>query len=551
MAQEAASRPLAFTGLFDQGLVSRRPVGDHGVAGLGPSLPRSADAGPGLARAAPAGPVWSALPLVFEPVLVSHRPCRSSLLSRHERPALGLYAGWGSSVARHPGGHSGDASGLGLAARRGTRGLPVYHAYDLYYASLPMQQKYEASSDEEVRRRVEMSRATIGPHLPYFGSQKGRNLLVIKLESFSSFLINYEVKGQQQVTPFLNELCKESIWGEGEDQAADGGSSDCEFVVLNSLHPASFGPLAYHFAGNDFHGIPHLLAEEGYRTFKAVPWDGAFWNNRTTGVSYGFQEGFYAEDFKEDPDNSVGWGLTDGALYQQLLPIIEQGRKPYMSYVATLMMHHPFAEVGKEREFLKLPREFDGTMMGRYLHLARLRDEHIRQLVTAMKANGSWENTVLVLVGDHRTRMERREYERLEVPVPVHRRDRVLVLIHCPEGAPALRAPRGIGLLDVAPTLIHLFGIDPRRTVFLGRNLLAGPKRAVTRSRAKVIDQEKILYLGTRLEVSPVFDMEADEIVEELKPDPDMYQQGVEELRVSDTLLMGDRVREFIDIEGP
>lgn len=423
-----------------------------------------------------------------------------------------------------------------------SRGLPLYHLYDIYHYRLPRNHKYEPAPEEIIQRRLALSRASVGPGFPGYASQKGRSVMIIKLESFSSFLIDLKVHGQE-VTPFLNQLKNDSIWGQGEDQAYDGGSSDCEFIVLNSLHPASFGPLVYHFAKNRFRGLPHIVAELGYRTWKAVPFDGSFWNNRVSGYSYGFQEGLYEEAFHPDPDNTRGWGLTDKGLFMQLLPMMRQSKKPYLSYVATLAMHHPFASVEPRKKLLRFPEKLDKSMMGRYLQLARLRDEHIRFLCEEMKKDGSWDDTILALVGDHRTRMLSGEYQRVGLDVPSHKRDRVLILIHCPGDQPRLAASRGIGLIDVGPTLLHLLGIEPTKAAFLGKNLLAGPKSAVTR-RGYVTAATKILHLGSKLELSQTFDLAQDKLVE-VEPDSELYRQGLEELQISDTLIIGDRVLDF------
>ena len=44
---------------------------------------------------------------------------------------------------------------------------------------------------------------------PLFGAGKGRNLIIIQVESFQDFVINYEYNGQE-LTPNLNRLLKEN-----------------------------------------------------------------------------------------------------------------------------------------------------------------------------------------------------------------------------------------------------------------------------------------------------------------------------------------------------
>lgn len=70
---------------------------------------------------------------------------------------------------------------------------------------------------------------------PYFGIAEGRNLVVIQIESFQDFVINYEYNGQE-VTPFLNSLIKNdsTYFDNYYQQVGTGNTSDAEFESNNS-----------------------------------------------------------------------------------------------------------------------------------------------------------------------------------------------------------------------------------------------------------------------------------------------------------------------------
>src|SRR5690606_36291758 len=71
----------------------------------------------------------------------------------------------------------------------------------------------------------------------YFGKAKDMNVIYLHLESMQSFLIDYELEGEQ-VTPFLNSLVKNEntmYFDNFYHQTAQGKTSDAEFMLENSL----------------------------------------------------------------------------------------------------------------------------------------------------------------------------------------------------------------------------------------------------------------------------------------------------------------------------
>lgn len=103
-----------------------------------------------------------------------------------------------------------------------------------------------------------------------------------------------------------------------------------------------------------------------------------------------------------------------------------------------------------------------------------------------LKANGLWDNTVLVIYGDHDSGLVKNdselpkfavgnydslEFEQLKKSVPL--------IIHLPGGQMAeVRSEVG-GMTDVTPTLLHLLGIDVEHPYMTGKNLLVGGERFV------------------------------------------------------------------------
>jgi phosphoglycerol transferase MdoB-like AlkP superfamily enzyme len=425
------------------------------------------------------------------------------------------------------------------------RGLVAYHVYDIVQWSRPRLKAPDPVEAQVIERRLRVSRDTVGPRHPHFGSAKGCNVLMMQLESFQDFLIGKEVNGQE-VTPFLNRLREESLYGDALDQTGSGSTSDAMFVMLNSLHPPRGGPFCFLFPTNATRALPRVLSEQGYSTLHVMTYDGAFWNTRVMGDHFGFARQLFSDDLEPARrGEEVGWGLGDAALFERLVPLLKQERQPFFCYVTTTMMHYPFLELRPHQKLLKLPPELEGTMAGRYLQLARFRDSALELLVTRLQEAGLWDNTVLIMSGDHRCRMSSLELRRLEVPEPEPLRNRVPLFLHLPGGRVKGELPSQSGQIDVAPSLLHLLGLPTTGTAHLGRNALAGP-HATGSLYGYISDGKHALWSGESLANSRFASLpEARPLGLEDPLAGQLFQQLDEETRVSDTLLYGDRILEF------
>jgi phosphoglycerol transferase MdoB-like AlkP superfamily enzyme len=424
-------------------------------------------------------------------------------------------------------------------------GLIAYHLYDLLYSVRPRISAPQAVADQVIRQRLALSTETVGPSVPGFGAAAGSNVILIQLESFQSFLIGMKVDGQE-VTPFLNSLRSESLYGDALDQTGAGSSSDAMYIMLNSLHPPSGGPFCFLFPNISSLALPRILRNRGWTTLQVMDYDGAFWNIRAMGENFGFQEHLFSPDLKPPSrGEKVGWSLSDAALFQRLIEILKQRQQPFFAYVITSMMHFPFEELRPHQIPFKLSADLEGTMMGRYVQLARYRDRALELLVHRLKEEGLWDNTTLVLCGDHRARLPEAEYRRMGLPDIEPLRHRVPLFIRLPNGKMQRQLTGLPGQLDVAPTLLHVLGIKDAGQVFLGRNLLAGGHASAS---AYGYISDGVVGLWRRsgqgkdrfLRLSDVKNLP----LTDARYLP-LRQQLDEEMEVTNTLLYGNRILDF------
>jgi phosphoglycerol transferase MdoB-like AlkP superfamily enzyme len=318
-------------------------------------------------------------------------------------------------------------------------------------------------------------RAGVGPD---FGAAAGANLIMVQVESLQTFVIGFEVGGVE-VTPFLNRWTHDALWFSNvTDQTGQGRSSDSELTTQVSMLPLAGGAAAFHFADNDFTGLAEVLAEHGYTTLSAVPYNGAFWNRSRTHPAYGYAESLFVGDFAAG--EHIGWGLSDRDFLHQAAMRLSSTARPFAAYLLTLSLHHPFEGFPSHLETIDVG-PWRGTPFGAYLHTMHFFDASLAAFVADLEREGLADSTVIAVWGDHDAgfpwRFEMAQamgahydkagwYLSQEVPL----------FIRVP-GRSDLRGERRTvaGHTDVAPTLLALLGIDPATYVFIGRNLLGAP----------------------------------------------------------------------------
>jgi phosphoglycerol transferase MdoB-like AlkP superfamily enzyme len=356
-----------------------------------------------------------------------------------------------------------------------------YHAYDAWRFVEGTAMR-PAATETEVQQTTAWfrDRAPLrsGPASPQFGAARGKNLIVIQVESLQDFVIDYRTGGQD-VMPHLRRWSDEAYrFTNVTDQTNEGRTSDAEFVALTSLLPLDHGAVAFRYPGNHYVGFPGVLAQHGYSTLSAVPFEAGFWNRRVLHPAYGFERSLFEPDF--DLTEQIGWGLNDHDFLQQMVRRLEGLPRPFCAWLITLSLHHPFEGFPDRHKVLRLG-DLEGTPFGNYLHTMRFFDQALEDFRQALQRDRLLEDTVLVVFGDHDAGFAHdpalaRRIGVAGTEVGWMLADRVPFFVRLPgqqDGAGwthAIGTPAGQS--DFAPTLLALLGIDAAPLPYVGRNLL-------------------------------------------------------------------------------
>jgi lipoteichoic acid synthase len=342
-----------------------------------------------------------------------------------------------------------------------------------------------------------------------FGAARGRNLIVVQVESLQDFAVDLTV-GNQEVMPHLRRWTADSLrFTNVTDQTSEGRTSDAEFTTMTSLLPLDHGAVAFRFPGNHYTALPGVLVEHGYTTLSAVPFEPGFWNRQVMHPAYGFQNSLFEPDFQMT--EQIGWGLNDHDFLQQIVPRLERLPRPFGAWLITLSLHHPFEAFPEQHKVLKLGT-LEGTSFGNYLHTMHFFDQALEDFRTALARDRLLEDSVLVVFGDHDAGFARSAALARAIGIDADTaawtlNDRVPLFIRASGAGGAGRAggsglltgerSRPAGQTDLAPTLLALLGIDPAPLPYLGRNLLgADLDRPVPRPYGDWIDASHLFLAG-------------------------------------------------------
>ena len=365
-------------------------------------------------------------------------------------------------------------------------GLYNTHLFDLLRTVREglVRTRLDDAQREAVRARYlerEQLRQAARAEAPHFGVAQGDDLILIQVEALAQWVIGLEVEGQE-ITPNLNRWHHRG-WSYSQlvDQTMQGKTSDGEFLVLNSQHPLLQGATAFLRADNDFHALPEQLAAAGYHTISAHPYRRGFWNRAVLHPRYGFAESLFRRELGDGP--KTGWGLADGPFLTRMVDRLAEAPRPWFAFLITLSLHHPYSHFPEELSGLELGK-LQGEPLGNYLQAMHYFDRSLGEMLEAMERKGMLEHTVIALYGDHDARIDFGHTPALlEIlglptwtPDLAHELDRVPLFIRLPSPEVAgARVSSVAGQADIAPTLVHLLGLETPRS-WLGR--FVGPGMA-------------------------------------------------------------------------
>ncbi len=334
----------------------------------------------------------------------------------------------------------------------------------------------------------EPSIPVIKPISPYYGIANGYNVMTIQLEAFQNFVIGAFYNGQE-LTPNLNALLrKDTLYFENYYyQIGGGNTADAEFAVNNSLYAPDTVAAYEVYRENDYYAMPTLLKENGYgeaTAFHAYFED--YWFRHVAYPGQGFDTYLSGSNFYAYPYEVAGMGASDGAFFNMAVDYLAEQNydDPFYAFMVTLTSHYDF-KLPAQFQHLTLDEKHVGTLFGNYLQAVHYVDDAIGQLIDALKEHGMYENTIITLYGDHfglpvydwKSKMYMEEWLGKEYTYEQH--FNVPLIMHIPGCDMAETISVTGGHIDVMPTLLHVLGLENKKGIMFGQNLLTAKEGIV------------------------------------------------------------------------
>ena len=321
----------------------------------------------------------------------------------------------------------------------------------------------------------------IAPNPEYYGVAKNKNVLVIHLESFQQFLIDYKWHGKE-VTPNLNKLyhAKDTIsFDNFFNQVGQGKTSDAEMMLENSIFGLQSGSaMSSYGTSNTFESAPAILGQKaGYTSAVMHGGAGSFWNRDNAYKSFGYNYFMPLSYYQNKKGYYLGYGIKDKLFFDQSIKYMEHLPQPFYLKMITVTNHYPY-DLDKKNQSIDKTDTGDKTVDG-YVQTAHYLDQAIGELMSYLKKSGLEKNTLIMLYGDHYgisgnhhkasaqllDKDSFNNFDNLQF-------QRVPLMFHMPGLKGGINHTYG-GEIDVRPTLFNLLGINDQNMIQFGHSLLA------------------------------------------------------------------------------
>lgn len=142
--------------------------------------------------------------------------------------------------------------------------------------------------------------------------------------------------------------------------------------------------------------------------------------------------------------------------------------------------HHPFT-IPEEKYRMELPERYEGTFVGDYIRSQNYADDAFGHFVEELKAKGVWDNSVIMIYGDHMgLPIYSLDHDDKELMTEIYGHEysyadmmNIPLLIHAGDGVAPQTIDEVGGEVDIMPTAASLLGISLENNVYFGQDLLS------------------------------------------------------------------------------
>ncbi len=311
----------------------------------------------------------------------------------------------------------------------------------------------------------------ITPKNEYTGMFKGKNLIIVQMESISNLLL------MEEYFPNFNKLYKEA-WTfpnmySPRNSCATGNN---EMSAMISLFPENLSCTANIYQKNVYpYSIFNMFGNNGYTTSSYHNYIDAYYYRKTIhknmGTTYYNAANLgipYSKVYEEWP--------SDTLLMEKAFPIFSQ-EEPFMAYLTTVAGHQPYrvsSTLGDK--YLDLFKDLDvSKTVKRYLSKLKDFDNAVGVLIDELKEADLLDDTIILFFADHYPYAISKDQLQplLDYDLDVYSNvDRTPMMIYNP-GLGHQEFPQYTTYMNFLPTLLNLFDIDYDPRYYAGEDIFS------------------------------------------------------------------------------
>lgn len=372
-------------------------------------------------------------------------------------------------------------------------GINSFLPYDAV-RSLQNDQVRSSATESEVDEVLDFNKQNYAaPNPTYFGKADGKNVIIIHLESFEQFLINFKLPNGEEVTPFLNSLYKDKNTMSFDNfyhEVGTGRTSDAETMLESDLFGLPSGTSFFTKLGteNTFQAAPAILSQKkGYTSAVFHGNVGSFWSRdivyKNMGYNYFFDQSYY-DHSNPDTLSLNTYGIKDKILFSEGVKYLEQIQQPFYAKFLTVTNHEQYQFSDEDNGDFQTS-DSPSDKANKYFETAHYLDKSVEEFFNYLKAAGLDKNTMVVLYGDHygignpTDNKDRKPTASLFGKTPATwtkfnttQMQKVPFMIHMDGLKGGIKHTYG-GEIDVLPTILHLAGINTPSYIQMGTDLLS------------------------------------------------------------------------------
>ena len=233
------------------------------------------------------------------------------------------------------------------------------------------------------------------------GIAKGKNVIIVQLESVQEFVINKTINGKE-ITPNINKFINENIEFSNMFMQSYSTTADSEFSTVTSLYPMENGMSYSRYYSNKYDDVFTMFKNEGYDTSYMHGNYGYFWNRGNVYKSFGVDHLELKDEFEDTSEEIMGY-LSDELLYKQAVEKMKSYNMPFFSYIVSASSHTAFTLDGLQDES-KINIDvgkYKDTFFGNYLESVNYADYAFGIFINELKKADLYDDSVILIYGDH------------------------------------------------------------------------------------------------------------------------------------------------------